>query len=161
MKWFRVRRWWYILGNYVSYGVSLVKAGDQYPSGRDSLIVFVGLAPCGRSPKSSAVWYISREGKGREAGGWFSCLHVGSQHPGSSVQKNFAKNWSKERWHRWLPKVLSCKDLNRNLAKACLGIGAAVTILCKGLLGCCRVGKWVMEGLRWNLVEDKKQECMP
>lgn len=32
-----------------------MKGGDQYQSGRECLIVFMGLAPCGRSPRDSAV----------------------------------------------------------------------------------------------------------
>lgn len=55
MKWFGVRGWGYILGNYVTWGGVPVKAGDQYQCGRESLIVFMGLAPCGRSPRDSAV----------------------------------------------------------------------------------------------------------
>lgn len=134
-----------------------VKASDQYPSARDSCIIFMGLAAPGRSPRNSAVQYRGREGRGKEVGSWFSCLDVDSQHLGSSMQKAFAEGGSKGRWYMVARKRAK---LQRSKLESLQSLSMPGNWSCghhamKGWFGCYGAGRvtegsQIKSGWRWR-----------
>lgn len=60
--------WGYIVGNYVTCGGVHVKGGDQYQSGRESLIVFIGISSMWQEPKRLCSRTV-RQGRKEEGEG--------------------------------------------------------------------------------------------